>query len=205
MALEIEHRDFRTPDELYVVERGRIEVVRIRGGSLRRFLLEPGWRSDGGASDLGFGGPQLLYHAAGRIRFGAPRGQVLEAGPGQVVGLPPGSRHELGALAFAVALRRRGIGVLYLGADVPISGWRNAMSDPRRRLAIISVATDADRPAAEDVVASLGELHGRLLIATGGRASLPAEPLGEGVVSLPDRIGEAAAAAARLLASARRA
>jgi hypothetical protein len=90
MALEIEHRDFRTPDELYVVERGRIEVVRIRGGSLRRFLLEPGWRSDGGASDLGFGGPQLLYHAAGRIRFGAPGGQVLEAGPGQVVGLPPG-------------------------------------------------------------------------------------------------------------------
>jgi hypothetical protein len=92
MALEIEYRDFRTPDELYVVERGRVEVVRIRGGLLRRFLLKPGWHSDGEPGDLDFGGPHLLYHAAGRIRFSAPRGQVLEAGPGQVVGLPPGWR-----------------------------------------------------------------------------------------------------------------
>ena len=32
-----------------------------------------------------------------------------------VVGLPPGSRHELGAFAFAATLRRRGLGVLYVG------------------------------------------------------------------------------------------
>jgi DNA-binding transcriptional MerR regulator/methylmalonyl-CoA mutase cobalamin-binding subunit len=122
-----------------------------------------------------------------------------------VVGLPPGSRHELGAMAFAVALRRRGVGVLYVGADLPIAGWRMAMSDARRRLAVISVVTDADRPAAEAVAASLRELDATILIATGGHASRQDEPLGDGVAWLPDRIGEAAAAAARLLASAPRA
>ena len=38
-----------------------------------------------------------------------------------VVGLPPGARHELGALAFAVAARRAGIPVLYLGPDLPVA------------------------------------------------------------------------------------
>ena len=45
-----------------------------------------------------------------------------------VVGLPPGSRHELGALAFAAALRRRGVGVLYLGPDVTVDGWIDAVT-----------------------------------------------------------------------------
>ena len=40
-----------------------------------------------------------------------------------MVGLPPGSHHELGAFAFAVAARRAGLNVLYLGANVPIEGW----------------------------------------------------------------------------------
>ena len=35
----------------------------------------------------------------------------------------PDARHELGALAFAAALRRRGVGVLYLGPDVTVDGW----------------------------------------------------------------------------------
>ena len=42
-------------------------------------------------------------------------------GPGVVVGLPSGSQHDLGALAFATAIRRRGMDVLYLGANVPES------------------------------------------------------------------------------------
>ncbi len=51
-----------------------------------------------------------------------------------VVGLPPGSRHELGALAFAVAVRRLGVGVLYLGADVPVASWVHVMrAEPRAR------------------------------------------------------------------------
>ena len=36
-----------------------------------------------------------------------------------LVGLPPGSRHELPALGFATALRRNGISATYLGPDFP--------------------------------------------------------------------------------------
>ena len=122
-----------------------------------------------------------------------------------VVGLPPGSRHELGALAFAAALRRRGVGVLYLGADLPIASWRTAMEGGRRRLAVIGVVTEADRPAAAAVASSLRELDGRLLIAIGGRAARGDESLGDGIAVLPERIGESAAVAARLLASGSRA
>ncbi len=49
-----------------------------------------------------------------------------------IVGLPPGAHHEIGALAFAVAARRRGLDVLYLGADVPLQSWRTAAETSSR-------------------------------------------------------------------------
>ena len=48
------------------------------------------------------------------------------SGPGRdqgrpvLVGMPPGARHELGGLIFATALRRAGLPVVYLGADLPL-------------------------------------------------------------------------------------
>ena len=45
--------------------------------------------------------------------FDAARGPMMQA---QVlVGMPPGGQHELGAFAFAVASRRAGLAVAYLG------------------------------------------------------------------------------------------
>ena len=51
-----------------------------------------------------------------------------------VVGLPPGSHHELGAFAFAVAARRAGLNVLYLGgqrANRTTAGSRRCSSRPQ--------------------------------------------------------------------------
>ena len=56
--------------------------------------------------------------------------------PSVVVGLPPGSRHELGAFAFAATLRRRGVGVLYVGADVTVEGWIDAVGRTHARAAV---------------------------------------------------------------------
>ena len=64
----------------------------------------------------------------GRAAARPRRSRRRAAGPG--VGgrrAPAGSRHELGALAFAAALRRRGVGVLYLGSDVTVDGWLDAV------------------------------------------------------------------------------
>jgi DNA-binding transcriptional MerR regulator/methylmalonyl-CoA mutase cobalamin-binding subunit len=111
-----------------------------------------------------------------------------------VVGLPPGSRHELGALAFAVALQRRGIGVLYVGADVPVEGWLDAIGRTRARAAVVGVVTEGDRGPAAQVLSALLEA-GVPLVAVGGDASsLPLD--GDGVVALPGRVVDAATAVA---------
>jgi DNA-binding transcriptional MerR regulator/methylmalonyl-CoA mutase cobalamin-binding subunit len=123
------------------------------------------------------------------------------AAPGEaraVVGLPPGARHELGALAFAVALRRIGVGVLYLGADVPVSSWVRVMRQSRRRLAVIGIVTREDQPAALEVVRALRIESPDTVVAVGGQWADWDEGEEAGVIVLPGRIAEAAVVAARL-------
>ena len=47
--------------------------------------------------------------------------------PPAIIGAPPGVLHEIGLLAFAVALRRQGVSALYLGAQVPPKAWSAAV------------------------------------------------------------------------------
>ncbi len=112
-----------------------------------------------------------------------------------VVGLPPGSRHELGALAFAAALRRRGVGVLYLGSDVTVDGWVDAMARTRARAAVVGVITPDDRDAAAEVVAAL-LAHQVPLVAVGGAAAPDDGSSPAAVLRVPDRVVDAAATVA---------
>ena len=88
-----------------------------------------------------------------------------------VVGLPPGSRHELGALAFAIAARRSAVAVLYLGPDLPEADWVTAARDSSARAAVIAVPTVADAAAAARVADALRESIPNLLVAFGGSAA----------------------------------
>jgi MerR family transcriptional regulator, light-induced transcriptional regulator len=117
-----------------------------------------------------------------------------------LVGLPPGSRHELGALAFATAVRRRGIGVVYLGADVPELSWRDAAGITRARAVVVGIPTPADRGPAEGVAHAMTETGG-LLVAVGGPGAPEAQLPGE-VMRLPDDIPKAAAALEQALEGA---
>lgn len=110
-------------------------------------------------------------------------------GPGIVVGLPAGSQHELGALAFATAIRRRGLNVLYLGANVPLGSWETAVRSHSARAAVLAVVTPDDRPAASTVAERLARHERSLLVCTGGAAGAD---LGEGVRHLAPGIGTAA-------------
>ena len=109
-------------------------------------------------------------------------------GPAVVVGLPSGSRHELGALAFATAARRRGLDVLYLGADVPEPSWDAAVVQHQARAAVVAVVTAADRPSATATAEHLMSNHPELLVASGGASGTGLAP---GVYSLPDLIASA--------------
>lgn len=120
--------------------------------------------------------------------------------PSVVVGLPPGGRHELGALAFAVALRRLGVGVLYLGADVPVSSWVHVVRQNRARVVVLAVVQDAEQLVALEVAQALRAAGHSPVFAVGGRSASWDGARGAGIVVLPDRINEAASVAARLAA-----
>jgi len=115
----------------------------------------------------------------------------VPARPSVVVGLPPGARHELGALAFAAALRRRGVGVLYLGPDVTVEGWIDAVGRTRARAAVVGVVTPDDREAAVAVIQALQAQPVPIVAVGGAAAGLELAP-GTGIRLLPVRVVEAA-------------
>ncbi|MGJ6980419.1 MerR family transcriptional regulator [Aestuariimicrobium soli] len=93
-----------------------------------------------------------------------------KAGPIVLVGLPPGARHEIAVLAFATCLRRLGARVVYLGADLPASDWREAATKSHARVAVIGAHSDTDAAAANLVVRSLSSLSPRVPVWVGGSA-----------------------------------
>ena len=84
------------------------------------------------------------------------------------VGLPPGCRHEIGTMAFAVALRRRGVNVLYLGPDVPLASWVHVTAEPTVDAAMVGIARPADGGPGLEVVGAIAVARPDLLIAVGG-------------------------------------
>jgi DNA-binding transcriptional MerR regulator/methylmalonyl-CoA mutase cobalamin-binding subunit len=111
----------------------------------------------------------LALEGAARTTRGRPR---------IVVGLPPGGRHELGALAFAVAARRAGLAVDYVGADLPVADWVTAAG--ATDAAVIGVVTGRDRRAALEVARAILAARPNVIVAFGGEAA-PQEP---GVIRL---------------------
>jgi methanogenic corrinoid protein MtbC1 len=117
-----------------------------------------------------------------------------------VVGLPPGGRHELGALAFAVALRRLGVGVLYLGADVPVTSWLHVVKQHRTRVVVLGVVLETEQEAALSVAEALRGAGFSPVFAVGGRSASWEGAREAGIVVLPERIAAAALEASRLAA-----
>jgi len=157
--------------------------------------LGDGWAS----GRVSVSGEHLASHAVSR-RLAAAYDAAGNSGAGGrvVLGLGPGSRHELGLLAFAVAARRQGLRTDYLGADVPVADWLSACSDPGVAAIVMSVQSDEDAAGAADVVAEVGRRRPDILIATGGSAQGSAP---EEAVRLGDDFAAGAQALARAVAS----
>ena len=103
-----------------------------------------------------------------------------------IVGLPPGCQHDIGAMGFAVAARRGGLSVLYLGANVPVPSWVRTADAVGAPAAVVGVIVDRDVPTATDVVTSLLASASRPAVFVGGRAA-SAVAEATGVALLPDR------------------
>jgi DNA-binding transcriptional MerR regulator/methylmalonyl-CoA mutase cobalamin-binding subunit len=120
------------------------------------------------------------FEAAGRTR----------EGPRTVIGMPRGAHHELAALAFAVAARRAGVDVVYLGADVPDESWVRAVAETGARAVVMGAVMPADAESASDALKRLAETHPSVVRAVGGRYA--SRTVGSALV-LPERVTDALA------------
>jgi MerR family transcriptional regulator, light-induced transcriptional regulator len=123
----------------------------------------------------------------GRL-LGLARGWGRGIGPIAVLACAPGEQHDLGLLAFGLALRARGWRIVYLGADTPIT----SVGDTVRFLDPACIVVSAVDPRAlRRVAAELQQLSRdtRLCLGGAGAAGLH---LGGDVVTLSgDPVAEA--------------
>ena len=98
----------------------------------------------------------------GRL-LGLARGWGRGAGPRALLACPEGERHDLGLIAFGLALRERGWRIDYLGPDTPVE----SLDEAARRTDPSVVVVSAVRPEPLDQVAALARGH-RVAIAGAG-------------------------------------
>ena len=111
------------------------------------------------------------HFASGVLRgrlLGLARGWGLGLGPTAVLAGLPGEQHDLGLIAFGLALRSRGWRIVYLGPDSPI----DTVADVSRRIepslvVLNAVSSERVRP----VLPKLRALGRRHTVALGGAAA----------------------------------
>ncbi len=103
-----------------------------------------------------------------------------------LVGMPPGGRHDLGALIFATTARRAGLSIRFLGADLPAQDWVDAVRRTSARAVVIGVVVRTDVRAATEAALAIRAADPRVTIAFGGRraAAVPTSEI-ERVLVLP--------------------
>jgi DNA-binding transcriptional MerR regulator/methylmalonyl-CoA mutase cobalamin-binding subunit len=118
--------------------------------------------------ELTVGAEHAASHAVARRLSAAfdAAGRPNAAGPRVVVGMPPGGRHEIGALGFAVAARRQGYAVTYLGADMPVDDWVRASANAD--VVVLGVMIKSDVAPALAVAKAVREAHPDVVVALGG-------------------------------------
>ena len=111
------------------------------------------------------------HFATGVLRgrlLGLARGWGLGLGPVAVLACLPGEQHDLGLIAFGIALRARGWRVVYLGADAPI----DTVADVSDRLEPgLVVLHGVNRDRLQPVLRKVRTLARRHQLAIGGAAA----------------------------------
>ena len=90
----MQHLDFSHPDEVRSFPHGRAEILTVDGGTVGRFVLEPGWRWSQDVMPLAgtdwCEAPHFQYHVSGTVRIRMVDGTEFEAKAGDVTALPSG-------------------------------------------------------------------------------------------------------------------
>ena len=125
----------------------------------------------------------------GRL-LGLARGWGLGLGPTAVLACLPGEQHDLGLIAFGLALRSRGWRIVYLGTDSPIETVEEVARQLDPSLVVLT-AVSSERVL--PVLPQLQALAGRHRLALGGAAAANGALEGSDALALSgDPIAEAA-------------
>lgn len=105
------------------------------------------------------------------------------SGPHVVIGLAPGATHEIATLALATMVRRDGLPVTYLGPDLPVASWVDAVSHIRPAAAVVGAPRPVDAAAATAVVDALRDTDIPLAVYVGGQGAAPGQALNDATLS----------------------
>jgi len=131
----------------------------------------------------------------GRL-LGLARGWGRGVGPLALLACLPGEQHDIGLLAFGIALRAHGWRILFLGPDTPLDTLAQAAEAARPALVVVSAIT-WERVA--PVATELQRLAHERRLALGGAAAASPEASRLDLLLLP---GDPVAEAARIAAQA---
>ncbi|MDZ4278363.1 MAG: cupin domain-containing protein [Dehalococcoidia bacterium] len=89
-----EKKSLNAPDETRPFDKGKVEVVKIGGGTVGRGVLEPGWKWSEHVKPIAktdwCEAPHFQYTISGRARVHMADGTELDIGPGDVAVIPSG-------------------------------------------------------------------------------------------------------------------
>lgn len=106
----------------------------------------------------------------GRLR-GLSRGWGHGVGPLALLACPPGELHELGPLAFGLALRERGWRIAYLGADTPLADIGDTLDRLDPSIVVLATVTPQRFLDSADGVLALAK---RVRVGLAGAGASPA-------------------------------
>jgi len=89
-----EKKSLNNPEELRTFEKGRLELITVRGATIGRATFQPGWRWSESVKPLMDTGSceasHFQYHVSGTLSIKMDDGTEMECKAGDVSLLPPG-------------------------------------------------------------------------------------------------------------------
>jgi DNA-binding transcriptional MerR regulator/methylmalonyl-CoA mutase cobalamin-binding subunit len=107
----------------------------------------------------------------GRL-LGLARGWGRGLGPRIVLACAPGEQHDLGLIAFGLALRSRGWRIVYLGADTPVRSVADAAHASDPQFVVVSAVTPERFLGIADALRGLASGHALCLGGAGAGTEL---------------------------------